>query len=99
MKTIKWYVESIEEELESAKQYAEKYVELKANDDIHSANIYKEMATDELKHASYEHEFAIKEIHKISNVYTAPSDMQEKWEKSHKEYVEKSAWIRQMLSM
>jgi hypothetical protein len=66
---------------------------------MNSANKYKEMAMDELKHATYEHEWATKEIAKISSVYDAPMDMMEKWEKSHKEYVEKVAWIRQMLSM
>ena len=44
------------------------------------------------------HEFVVKEIQKISND-TPPIEMQEKWENAHKEYVEKSAWIRQMLVM
>jgi predicted translin family RNA/ssDNA-binding protein len=99
MRIIKNYVEKIDEELEGAKEYAEKYIELKVKDDMNSANKYKEMAMDELKHATYEHEWATKEIAKISSVYDAPMDMMEKWEKSHKEYVEKVAWIRQMLSM
>lgn len=99
MRIIKNYVEKIDEELEGAKEYAEKYIELKVKDDMNSANKYKEMAMDELKHATYEHEWATKEISKISSVYDAPMDMMEKWEKSHKEYVEKVAWIRQMLSM
>ena len=47
----------------------------------------------------YEHEWAIKEIEEISKVYTAPVEMQEAWEKAHKEYVEKVAWIKKMLEM
>ena len=39
------------------------------------------------------------EIKEISKVYTPPADMQEKWDKAHKEYVEKAAWVKQMLSM
>lgn len=99
MKIIKDLVEHIDEELESAKDYAEKYVECKAKGNINNANKYKEMANDELKHASYIHEIAVAEISQVEKIYTAPVEMQEKWGKSHKEYVEKSAWIRQMLSM
>ena len=89
----------IEEEMEGAKEYAEKYVECKAKGDMNRANRYKEMANDELKHSSYIHEWAVKEIEEISKVYTAPVEMVEKWDKAHKEYVEKVAWIKQMLAM
>ena len=99
MKVIKDYVDHIEDELEGAKEYAEKYVEAKAMDEISKANKYKEMANDELRHASYVHEFAVDEIKKISKVFVAPHEMLEKWEKSHAVYVEKSAWIKQMLAM
>ena len=64
------------------KHYAEKYVECKAKDNMQSATKYKEMANDELKHAMYEHEWAVKEIEEISRVYTPPIEMQEKWDKS-----------------
>lgn len=99
MRSIKAYVEHIDEELEGAKDYAEKYVEAKAKGNMNMANKYKEMATDELRHAGYVHEFAVNEIENISKVYTPPIEMQKKWEESHKEYVEQAAWIRQMLSM
>lgn len=99
MRSIKAYVEHIDEELEGAKDYAEKYVEAKAKGNTSMANKYKEMASDELRHAGYVHEFAVAEIDALSKVYTPPVDMQKKWEESHKEYVEKAAWIRQMLSM
>jgi hypothetical protein len=91
--------EHIDEELEGAKEYAEKYVEAKAKGNMNMANKYKEMASDELRHAGYIHEFAVNEIESIAKVYTPPAEMMEKWEKSHKEYVEKAAWIRQMLVM
>ena len=97
MRTIKKFVDSIEEEIEDAKEYAEKYVECKAKDNMQFANLYKEMANDELKHASYLHEMVTKEINQISKVYTPPQDMYEKWEKAHKMYVEQVAWVKQML--
>jgi hypothetical protein len=99
LKSIKRYVDSIDEEIEGAKDYAEKYVEEKAKGDISRANRYKEMASDELKHATYLHEWAVAEIDKISKVFTAPTWMMEKWEKAHKEYVERVAWVKTMLSM
>lgn len=99
MTKIKEYAESIEEELEDAKNYAEKYVEHKVRDDMQGASRYKEMANDELKHAMFLHEFAVSEIEKISKVYVAPVEMQDKWSKLHKEFVEKTAWIKQMLGM
>jgi hypothetical protein len=55
MRAIKKFVDMIKEELESAEEYAEMYVEAKAKNDIPAANKYKEMANDELKHANYEH--------------------------------------------
>lgn len=99
MRAIKQYVDGIEDEIEGAKCYAEKYVESKAKGDISKANRYKEMANDELKHAMYQHEWAVTAIEEISKIYTPPVEMAEKWEKAHKEYVEKVAWIKQMLAL
>jgi intergrase/recombinase len=99
VKIIKDYVDHIDEEIEGAKDYAEKYVEHKVKDDMQAASRYKEMANDELKHAMYVHEMATKEIDKLSKVYTPPAEMMEKWEKAHKEYVERVAWVKQMLAM
>lgn len=99
MKYIKHYVEAIDDEIEGAKEYAEKYVECKAKGNMANATRYKEMANDELKHAMYQHEWAVKEIDEISKIYTPPTDMMEKWDKAHKEYVEKVAWIKQMLAL
>lgn len=97
MRKIKKFVDAISEELEDAKEYAESYVEAKAKGETGIANRYKEMAGDEIKHAMYLHEMVVAEIKEISKVYTPPSDMQEKWDMAHKEYVEKVAWIKQML--
>ena len=77
MKLIKKFVDAIEEEIKSAKEYAENYVEHKAKNDMQTATKYKEMANDELKHANYEHEWAVKQIEEVSKIYTAPVEMQE----------------------
>lgn len=99
MRHIKKYVEHIEEEIEGAKNYAEKYVEYKAKGDMQTAAKYKAMAEDELHHASIIHELAVKEINELSKVITPPVEMMDKWEHEHKEYVANAAWVRQMLAM
>ena len=57
------------------------------------------MALDELKHAGYIHDRVVMEIETLNKVYTPPQEMMEKWDADHKKYIEKAAWIRQMLSM
>jgi hypothetical protein len=99
MRHIKKYVEHIEEEIEGAKNYAEKYVEYKAKGDMQTAAKYKAMAEDELHHASIIHELAVKEINELSKVITPPVEMMEKWELAHKKFVEQVAWVKQMLAM
>ena len=99
MRAIQKYVEFIKDEVEGAKEYAEMYVEAKAKGNVSTASRYKEMTLDELKHASWIHERAVKEIEKISQTYTPPPEMLEKWELEHKEYVEQAALVRQMLEL
>ena len=99
MKFIKKLVDHLDEEIEGAKEYAEKYVECKAKGNMSRANKYKEMAQDELKHATYIHEMAVQEIEELRKIYTPPAEMLEKWEKAHKEYVESVAWVKQMLTL
>lgn len=99
MTKIKQYVEQIDEELCGAKDYAEKYIEQKAMGSATWATKFKEMASDELKHANYLHDFAIQEIQKLNEVFKPTKEMEDTWDASHKEYVEKAAWIKQMLLM
>lgn len=99
MQIIKKYVEQMLEELESAKEYSEKFVEFKARGDLQRASHYREMASDELKHANFIHEWATAEVERISKIYTPPASMQEKWELDHKKYVEDVALIKQILGM
>ena len=100
MTKIKKYVEDIAEELDGAKQYIETALEYKAmgNGDRYTA--YKDMSIQELGHAMKLHDFAVQDIEKLKVVYPdVPQKMMESWEKSHVNYVEKAAWIKQMQSM
>ena len=67
--------------------------------DTSKASRYKEMASDELKHSSYLHEWAVNEINALSKTYTPPVEMQKRWDEAHAKCVEKAAWIRQMLAV
>ena len=100
MERIKKLVDEISDELCSAKEYAEEFLTLKAKDaNSKFVKYYDEMAHDELKHADYLHERVVSEIDELSKVYTPPQEMMEKWNADHKKYIEKAAWIRQMLTM
>ena len=52
-------VDQIKDELCSAKDYAEEYLTFKARGDSEWSARYKEMSTDELKHALYLHDRAV----------------------------------------
>lgn len=99
MKMIKDLVDQIDDELCGAKRYAEMYVDYKVNGDNTWASRFREMATDELKHATYIHELATNKIQRLNQFAPPPVEMQEIWDKSHMLYVEKEAWIKQMLNM
>lgn len=100
MNKIKKYVEEISEELDSAKSYMEIALEYKASGNATRYARFKEMSTQELSHAMTLHEFAVQDIEQLKTVYPdVPQDMQDKWDHSHVEYVEKAAWIRQMQAL
>lgn len=99
MKAIQRYVDLMTEEIESAKDYAESYLSCKSKGNTKWSTRFHDMAEDELRHANFIHEKAVEEITELKRVYTPPVEMEEVWEKSHKAFVEKCAWIMQMLSM
>lgn len=99
MRRIMEIIDKIDDEIDNAKEYAEKYIEYKVADDIIKNEIFKEMAKDELRHASFWHETLIKETETLCKVFVAPEQLRKAWEESHKRFVEQKAWISQMLKM
>ena len=104
MTKIKKYVEDIAEELDGAKNYIEKALEYKSMgnspENMERYNGYKAMSVQELEHAMRVHDYAAQDIEKLRAVYPdIPTEMMEKWEHSHKEFIEKAAWIKQMQMM
>lgn len=99
MKILHDYIEEIEDELEGAKEYAEKYVACKSKGNTGPANMYKEMSHDELKHAMYMYDFALSDIDQINSIYKMPVKDFDMWEAMKRKYAEHVALIRQMLSI
>ena len=99
MTRIKNLIDQLKEEICSAKDYSEEYLTFKAKGDSSWATKYKTMAEQELLHASYIHDRIVAEITELRKVYTPPEEMMEKWEHEHREYIEKVAWVKQMLAM
>lgn len=99
MKYIADFVYDIKEELEGAKDYAEKSVYYKSQGNANRAKIYNEMATQELQHSKYLHDMVTEEINKIKEVYKPTNEMMKMWEEAHAEYVENFSWVKQMLAM
>lgn len=98
MKRIKEYTDEIKEELCGAKGYAENYLYYKSTNPSWS-KMYLTMAQQELQHAEYLHTMVTQEIEKLKEVIDPPENMMEKWKHEHNEYVDKTAWIKQMLSL
>lgn len=100
MERIKKFADHIKDEICDAKTYAENYVQAKVDGNSSAATKYKEMASDELKHAGYLHEMVVSEINKIKSTgIQYPAEMEERWNTVHKEYVDKAAWVKQMLTL
>jgi hypothetical protein len=100
MKKIKKMVDSINDELHGAKEYAETAIEYKVLGDTVRYNDYKTMANQELTHADALHKMTVEDIEALKKVYPdPPQSMLDKWNKAHKEYIEKYAWIKQILAM
>lgn len=100
MTKIKKYVDDIAEELHDSKCYMEKALEYKAMGNADRYNGYKEMSVQELGHAMRLHDYAMQDIEQLKTVYPdVPQKMLDAWEKSHVDFVEKAAWIKQMQAM
>jgi Na+-translocating ferredoxin:NAD+ oxidoreductase RnfC subunit len=99
MRLIDKMLEQLEEEVEGARDYAEKYVEFKARGNMSRANRYKEMAHDELKHATFLKEMDIADIDELKKVYPMTDEEQSLWEHGHKHVNDQMAMVMHVLSM
>ena len=99
MKKIGKMVHHIEDEMKSAKCYAELFIENKADGNIELANQFRNMAQAEIDHTNFWHQLSVNLIEKVRKVYKPSAEMQSKWDDVHKKYIEEMAEIERMLSM
>ena len=99
MRKILDYLDQINDELYNAKEYAENYLQFKVEGNQEWSMKYKKMAEDELQHALNIRELAVLNMEKLKAVYTPPTSFQETYDKTNSNYIEKVAWIKQMLAI
>lgn len=89
----------VDDELTGCQMYAEESIKVKARGNSQWASRFKEMASQELQHAQYLHEYVIQEITNIKTVYNPTEEEIEKWDKCDRKFYEKEAMLKVMLSM
>lgn len=99
MKQIAKLVNNLNEEVNDAKKYSDRYIDAKIHSNIEKSEIYHELANDELRHAELIHQLCVEEINAMRSVITPPLEMLEKWDKAHELYIEKVDAIRRMLAL
>lgn len=98
MRIVKKMIDHINDELDGAAEYAEKYIENRAMGKTTRASAYREMAKDELRHAGNIYGYAIEDIEAIKKVYSMSPEAEEMWEHELKHYADCIAKIGMMLS-
>lgn len=94
MRVIEMYIDLINEELDSAREYAEKYLEYKTSKP-QWARMCSEMASDELKHAGYIQDIAQQTADGLSWM---PDSTRDDWSYCVGHMGEKIALVKMMLS-
>lgn len=91
-------IDQIEDELDGARHYAEKYIENRAMGKNTRASTFREMAKDELRHAANVYGFAVEDVEAVAAVYTWSPEEEEKWAHCLKHYAVCVSRIGMMLS-
>ena len=100
MKHIQNYVHDMRDSIEKSKCYIEKALMYKAEGNTSRYAKYKEMSSQLLTQAEALHTFAVEDINKLKAVYPeVPTEMMDRWTHAHNEFIEKVAWIKQMIAM
>ena len=99
MKILDKMLDRLEDEVEGAREYAEKYIECKSRGNMARANKYKEMAHDELKHATFLKEMDIADVSELKKVYALTDEEQAHWDHGHKHLTDQMAMVMHILSM
>lgn len=99
MKMLKEKLEHLEEEIEGAREYAEKFIKCKSGGNMARANRFKEMAQDELKHATYLRDMDLVDVADLKKVYNMTEEEESMWEHGQKHLTDQIAMVMHILSM
>lgn len=99
MKKIKELVKHIKSELDDAEEYAENSL-MYRDEDPALAEMYMQLAKDELRHKDIEHEHIVRLIKDYRNAGNEPPEtMMAIWDWQHQQIIERQAAIRAMMSL
>lgn len=94
LKKIVWYIDHVDEETDSAAEYAEKYV-LNVSWSQSWGKMYHEMAREELRHAENFVKMGDEHLAMLENV---PEDSTEAWEACKRRHIRRAAEIEVILN-
>ena len=96
---IKELVKAMRDELKDAEAYIDKALQYKASEK-NLADMYKDIAQQEIKHAHMEHDQAVRIIEKVKQTgMKIPEAMQTVWDWEHEELIEHEALIKMKIDM
>lgn len=99
MQMIKGLVENIREELEDVEKYAHEGLRVRTEDPA-LADVYLNLATEEMRHAERLHKAAVELISRVSaSDREVPAAMRAIWEYEHKVMIEEMAKIKHLLEL
>lgn len=99
MEKIKSLAKNIEEEICDAKKYAELAIDNKA-DDPSLADLYINLAKEEMEHAARLHDVVVGAVEKYRKVNGDPPErMLGRYEYMHEHYVNKAAEVKGMIAV
>jgi septation ring formation regulator EzrA len=99
MKMLEKMLDHLEDEIDGAREYAEKYIECKARGNVSRATRYKEMAHDELKHATFLKEMDVADVSELKRTYHMTEEEQSAWDHGQKRLTDQMALVMHILSM
>ena len=97
MQIIKVMVENIRDEMEDVEKYAHEAIRVRV-DDPSLANVYSELANEEMEHAERLHRYIVDLIGRRSHA-EIPHAMRAIWDYEHKKMVEEMAEIKHLLEL
>lgn len=98
MKYIDELIEKIDDEIDGAMEYAEDSIVYKAMGNMARASQFREMAMQELNHATILRDYSIQDVEALKKVHSSLSEEdKECWERCLKKSNERMAIIRNMV--